>query len=225
MILEEDPESHEWAAWCPELNGCASSGLTREEAIEHTEEAIALYLEPLPIETPPGAVELKGAGAHQTTDRKGAGGDLGPAWVRIRLSAGQPPQVKRGQRTYIVRCPTHLAASDYLRRLREASRARDAAPRESIVIRSGKFVLISSWRDCDVLRRSNGQRQRAKMARVILNSGKNGTPFLRRLHRLVRPYQLGVLAIVSLVLELQAHSRFARIQVHFCISRFDLRRF
>jgi len=59
VILEEDPETHEWAAWCPELKGCASAGSTREEAAENIKEAIALYLEPLPIETPPGAVELK----------------------------------------------------------------------------------------------------------------------------------------------------------------------
>jgi predicted RNase H-like HicB family nuclease len=59
VILEEDPETHEWAAWCPELKGCASAGATREEAIENIKEAIALYLEPVPIETPPGAVEMK----------------------------------------------------------------------------------------------------------------------------------------------------------------------
>ncbi|MBA3726483.1 MAG: type II toxin-antitoxin system HicB family antitoxin [Armatimonadetes bacterium] len=59
VILEQDEETGEWAAWCPELKGCVSAGATREEAIENIKEAIALYLEPLPIETPPGAVELK----------------------------------------------------------------------------------------------------------------------------------------------------------------------
>ena len=59
VILEEDPETKEWAVWCPELKGCASAGATREEAVENIKEAIALYLEPLPIKTSPGAVELK----------------------------------------------------------------------------------------------------------------------------------------------------------------------
>ncbi|MEQ1823160.1 MAG: type II toxin-antitoxin system HicB family antitoxin [Fimbriimonadaceae bacterium] len=59
VILEEDSETHEWAVWCPELKGCASAGATREEAIENIKEAIILYLEPLPIEAPPGAFELK----------------------------------------------------------------------------------------------------------------------------------------------------------------------
>jgi predicted RNase H-like HicB family nuclease len=59
VILEEDPETHEWAAWRPELKGCASAGMTREDAVQNIKEAIALYLEPLPIETPPGALELK----------------------------------------------------------------------------------------------------------------------------------------------------------------------
>lgn len=59
VILEQDPETGDWAAWCPELKGCATAGTTRDEATENIKEAIALYLEPLPIETPPGAVELK----------------------------------------------------------------------------------------------------------------------------------------------------------------------
>jgi len=58
VILEQDPETQEWAAWCPELKGCTSAGLTREETVKNIKEAIALYLEPLPISTPPGAVEL-----------------------------------------------------------------------------------------------------------------------------------------------------------------------
>jgi predicted RNase H-like HicB family nuclease len=59
VILEEDSETHDWAVWCPELKGCVSAGATREEAIENIKEAIVLYLEPLPIEAPPGSVELK----------------------------------------------------------------------------------------------------------------------------------------------------------------------
>lgn len=57
--MEEDAETHEWAVWCPELKGCASAGATQEEALANIREAILLYLEPLPIETPPGALELK----------------------------------------------------------------------------------------------------------------------------------------------------------------------
>lgn len=59
VILEQDPDSGEWAAWCPELKGCVSAGTTQEEAVANIKEAIALYLEPLPIEAPPGSVELK----------------------------------------------------------------------------------------------------------------------------------------------------------------------
>ena len=59
VILEEDPGTHEWAVWCPELKGCASAGATREEAVENIKEAIELYLEPLPIQAPRGSEELK----------------------------------------------------------------------------------------------------------------------------------------------------------------------
>lgn len=59
VILQPDPETGDWAIWCPELKGCASAGRTREEAIENIKEAIALYLEPLPVSTPPGAMELR----------------------------------------------------------------------------------------------------------------------------------------------------------------------
>ena len=58
VIVEEDAETHDWAVWCPELKGCASAGSTRDEAIENIKEAIQLYLEPLPIKTRPGEVEL-----------------------------------------------------------------------------------------------------------------------------------------------------------------------
>ncbi len=53
VVLERDPETNEWAAWCPELPGCASAGATREEAIEGIQEATALYLEPTTPEDPP----------------------------------------------------------------------------------------------------------------------------------------------------------------------------
>jgi len=46
VVLERDEETKEWAAWCPELPGCASAGMTEEEALENIREAIELYLEP-----------------------------------------------------------------------------------------------------------------------------------------------------------------------------------
>ncbi|HEY9866295.1 type II toxin-antitoxin system HicB family antitoxin [Planktothrix paucivesiculata] len=46
VILEPDPETGDWAIWCPELPGCVSAGETEAEALENIREAIALYLEP-----------------------------------------------------------------------------------------------------------------------------------------------------------------------------------
>jgi predicted RNase H-like HicB family nuclease len=56
VVLEQDPETGEWAAWCPELPGCASAGDTEEEAIENIREAIALYLQPDEIPFAPNAI-------------------------------------------------------------------------------------------------------------------------------------------------------------------------
>ena len=55
VILEPDPETGEWAAWCPELPGCASAGTTRQEALDNIREAIELYLEPDDIPLAPDA--------------------------------------------------------------------------------------------------------------------------------------------------------------------------
>ncbi len=33
VILEQDPETSDWAAWCPELPGCTSAGETEEQAL------------------------------------------------------------------------------------------------------------------------------------------------------------------------------------------------
>jgi predicted RNase H-like HicB family nuclease len=43
IVIEYDPETESYAACCPELPGCCSAGDTEEEAI-------ALYLEPAPVE-------------------------------------------------------------------------------------------------------------------------------------------------------------------------------
>ena len=56
VILEQDPDTREWAVWCPELPGCASAGETEEEALGNIRQAIQLYLEPAPLELGPGAV-------------------------------------------------------------------------------------------------------------------------------------------------------------------------
>lgn len=46
VVLEQDEETGEWAVWCPELPGCASAGVTEEDAMLNIREAIELYLEP-----------------------------------------------------------------------------------------------------------------------------------------------------------------------------------
>ncbi|MEX0762635.1 MAG: type II toxin-antitoxin system HicB family antitoxin [Dehalococcoidia bacterium] len=53
VVLEYDPETEGYAAYCPELPGCASAGDTQEEAIENIKEAIALYLERSPLDVGP----------------------------------------------------------------------------------------------------------------------------------------------------------------------------
>ena len=55
VVLEKDDETGDWAAWCPELPGCASAGETEVEALQNIREAIALYLEPHDIRLPAGA--------------------------------------------------------------------------------------------------------------------------------------------------------------------------
>jgi predicted RNase H-like HicB family nuclease len=53
IVLEYDPETQSYAAYCPELPGCCSAGDTEEEALKNTREAIALYLEPAPVKLSP----------------------------------------------------------------------------------------------------------------------------------------------------------------------------
>jgi predicted RNase H-like HicB family nuclease len=52
IVLEFDRESDSYSAVCPELPGCASAGLTEEEARANIEEAIRLYLSPTEISLP-----------------------------------------------------------------------------------------------------------------------------------------------------------------------------
>ena len=56
VILEPDPETGDWAVWCPELPGCTSAGETEAEAITNIREAIELYLQPDQVDLQPGAV-------------------------------------------------------------------------------------------------------------------------------------------------------------------------
>lgn len=55
IVLEPDPETGEFAVWCPELPGCVSSGMTENEAKQNIKEAIQLYLEELPLNLEPSA--------------------------------------------------------------------------------------------------------------------------------------------------------------------------
>jgi len=54
IVLEYDPETSSYAAYCPELPGGCSAGDTEEEAFANTKKAIALYLEPSSIKLNPG---------------------------------------------------------------------------------------------------------------------------------------------------------------------------
>ena len=55
VALEYDQETGDWAAWCPELPGCASAGETEAEALENIRAAIELYLQPDQLELAAGA--------------------------------------------------------------------------------------------------------------------------------------------------------------------------
>ncbi len=55
VVLEQAPESGEFAVWCPELPGCVSAGATEEEAKANIREAIVLFLEEEPIDIGPTA--------------------------------------------------------------------------------------------------------------------------------------------------------------------------
>lgn len=60
VVLEYDEQARSFAAYCPELPGCASCGDTEGEAIENIREAIELYLEPddLAVENTSKVVEI-----------------------------------------------------------------------------------------------------------------------------------------------------------------------
>ena len=59
LVLEHDPETKRWAAFFPELPGCASAGDTEEEAVRNAREALELWFEPSPGAIPAGAKVLE----------------------------------------------------------------------------------------------------------------------------------------------------------------------
>lgn len=59
LVLEHDPKTQRWAAFFPELPGCASAGDTEAEAIENAKEALELWFEPSAVSVPAGAKVLE----------------------------------------------------------------------------------------------------------------------------------------------------------------------
>ena len=59
LIVEHDAEAGRWAAFFPELPGCASAGDTEEEAVRNAREALELWFEPSSAAVPAGAKVLE----------------------------------------------------------------------------------------------------------------------------------------------------------------------
>lgn len=59
LVVEYDPATQRWAAFFPELPGCASAGDTEAEAIQNAKEALDLWFEPSSESVPPGAKVLE----------------------------------------------------------------------------------------------------------------------------------------------------------------------
>lgn len=59
LVVEYDSETKRWAAFFPELPGCASAGDTEEEAIRNAKEALELWFEPAPVNLSAGAKVLE----------------------------------------------------------------------------------------------------------------------------------------------------------------------
>jgi len=58
VVIEKDEETNSFAAFCPELPGCASAGETESEALANMREAIDLFLAPVDLETSGKIVQL-----------------------------------------------------------------------------------------------------------------------------------------------------------------------
>ena len=59
LVVEHDSDTKRWAAFFPELPGCASAGDTEEEAIQNAKEALELWFEPAPVNLSAGAKVLE----------------------------------------------------------------------------------------------------------------------------------------------------------------------
>ena len=59
LVVEHDPQTKRWAAFFPELPGCASAGDTEEEAVRNAKEALDLWFAPAPVTFPAGAKVLE----------------------------------------------------------------------------------------------------------------------------------------------------------------------
>jgi predicted RNase H-like HicB family nuclease len=59
LVVEHDSQTKRWAAFFPELPGCASAGDTELEAVRNAKEALDLWFEPAPVTFPPGAKVLE----------------------------------------------------------------------------------------------------------------------------------------------------------------------
>ena len=59
LVVEHDSETKRWAAFFPELPGCASAGDTEDEAIQNAKEALELWFEPTSVDLPAGAKVLE----------------------------------------------------------------------------------------------------------------------------------------------------------------------
>ena len=59
LVVEHDSKTKRWAAFFPELPGCASAGDTEDEAIRNAKEALELWFEPAPVDLPAGAKVLE----------------------------------------------------------------------------------------------------------------------------------------------------------------------
>lgn len=59
LVVERDAATARWAAFFPELPGCASAGDTEAEAVANAKEALELWFEPSPEPIPTGAKVLE----------------------------------------------------------------------------------------------------------------------------------------------------------------------
>jgi predicted RNase H-like HicB family nuclease len=59
LVVEFDADTQRWAAFFPELPGCASAGDTEDEAVANAKEALDLWFEPSSASIPSGAKVLE----------------------------------------------------------------------------------------------------------------------------------------------------------------------